>query len=41
MPEPDSIVVWTTSKVEYNTQNDESGDGDYLSFTSVNTECLH
>jgi hypothetical protein len=39
IPEPDSIVVWTTSEVEYDTQDDESGDSEYLSFDAMNTEC--
>jgi len=40
MPESESIMVWTTSEVQYETQDDESGDGDYLRFSAVNTKCL-
>lgn len=39
IPESESIVIWTTSEVEYETQDDESGDGDYLLFSAVNMEC--
>jgi hypothetical protein len=39
MPEPESIVVWATSEVEYDTQDDESGDGEYLWFNAMNMEC--
>lgn len=39
IPEPESIVVWATSKVEYETQDDQSGDGDYLWSNAMNTEC--
>jgi hypothetical protein len=39
MPESDSIVVWTTSEVEYETQDDESGDGEYLLYNAVNMGC--
>ena len=38
VPEPESIVVWTTSKVEYNAQDDEPGDCEYLWFNSMNTD---
>lgn len=33
IPEPESIVIWTTSEVEYDTQDDESGDCEYLEST--------
>jgi hypothetical protein len=35
MPEPKSVVVWATSEVEYDTQDDESGDSEYLWFNAA------
>ena len=33
IPESESLVVWTTSEVEYDTQDDEASDGDHLCST--------